>query len=151
MADDDMGATVPAPSVDDEAARLAALYDTGILDTAPDPDFDAVAQLASQICGTPMALVSLVDSDRQWSKAKVACTRSRPAAMCRSARIPSPAMTSPVHRDITGRALRDTLEYGRDYSACRCSKSAARLSEFECTALRVLFTVGLAVDLPVTP
>ncbi len=71
MADEDTGAAVPAPAVDDEAARLAALYDTQVLDTAPDPDFDAVAQLASQICGTPMALVSLVDSDRQWFKAKV--------------------------------------------------------------------------------
>ena len=65
------GQRVPAPSVHDEAARLAALYDTQVLDTAPDPDFDAVAQLASQICGTPMALVSLVDCDRQWFKAKV--------------------------------------------------------------------------------
>jgi signal transduction histidine kinase len=55
----------------DEPARLAALHDAGVLDTAPEEDFDDIALLASEICGTPMGLVSLVDSDRQWFKAKV--------------------------------------------------------------------------------
>ncbi len=62
---------MPAPAVDHEAERLAALHDTLILDSRPDADFDAVAQLASHICGTPMAMVTLIDSDRQWFKAKV--------------------------------------------------------------------------------
>ncbi len=60
-----------APLPDDEPARLAALHDTQVLDTAPEEDFDDIALLASEICGTPMGLVSLVDSDRQWFKAKI--------------------------------------------------------------------------------
>jgi signal transduction histidine kinase len=60
-----------APLPVDEAARLAALFDTQVLDTPPEEDFDDIAQLASEICGTPMGLVSLVDQDRQWFKAKV--------------------------------------------------------------------------------
>ena len=60
-----------APLPVDEPARLAALYDTGVLDTAPEEDFDDIALLASEICGTPMGLVSLVAVDRQWFKAKV--------------------------------------------------------------------------------
>jgi signal transduction histidine kinase len=54
----------------DEPARLAALRDTQVLDTAPEEDFDDIALLASEICGTPMGLVSLVDEDRQWFKAR---------------------------------------------------------------------------------
>jgi signal transduction histidine kinase len=62
---------VKAPLPDDEPARLAALHDAQVLDTAPEEDFDDIALLASEICGTPMGLVSLVDSDRQWFKAKI--------------------------------------------------------------------------------
>ena len=60
-----------APLPEDEPARLAALYDTQVLDTVPEEDFDDIALLAAEICGTPMGLVTLVDSDRQWFKAKV--------------------------------------------------------------------------------
>ncbi|MFI5936245.1 ATP-binding protein [Actinoplanes sp. NPDC051494] len=60
-----------APLPDDEAARLAALRDAQVLDTLPEEDFDDIALLASEICGTPMGLVSLVDENRQWFKAKV--------------------------------------------------------------------------------
>ncbi|MBU2663451.1 GAF domain-containing sensor histidine kinase [Actinoplanes bogorensis] len=59
-----------APLPPDEPARLAALLDAQVLDTAPEEDFDDIALLASQICGTPVGLVSLVDRDRQWFKAK---------------------------------------------------------------------------------
>ncbi|HZH31495.1 MAG TPA: ATP-binding protein [Pyrinomonadaceae bacterium] len=54
-----------------EAARLAALRDCLILDTDADPNFDDITRLASYICATPIALVSLVDADRLWFKAKV--------------------------------------------------------------------------------
>ncbi|MFO7691947.1 MAG: ATP-binding protein [Vicinamibacterales bacterium] len=54
-----------------EADRLAALRRYRILDTEPEQRFDDLALLAAQICGTPMALISLVDRDRQWFKAKV--------------------------------------------------------------------------------
>jgi hypothetical protein len=60
-----------APLPADEPARLAALRDAQVLDTPPEDDFDDIALLASEICGTPMGLVSLVDEKRQWFKAKV--------------------------------------------------------------------------------
>jgi signal transduction histidine kinase len=60
-----------APLPADEPARLAALHDAQVLDTAPEEDFDDIALLAAEICGTPMGLVSLVDENRQWFKAKV--------------------------------------------------------------------------------
>ena len=54
-----------------ETDRLEALLSLRLLDTPPEPQFDAIVQLASRICNTPVALVSLVDHDRQWFKAKV--------------------------------------------------------------------------------
>ncbi|MBM2617012.1 GAF domain-containing sensor histidine kinase [Actinoplanes sp. LDG1-06] len=60
-----------APLPPDEPGRLAALHDAQVMDTGPEEDFDDIALLASQICGTPLGLVSLVDRDRQWFKAKV--------------------------------------------------------------------------------
>lgn len=53
-----------------EPARLAALRDYRILDTAPETAFDDLAFLASHICETPIAIISLIDEDRQWFKAK---------------------------------------------------------------------------------
>ena len=54
----------------DEAARLAALRQYRILDTEPERAFDDLALLASHICETPIALITLVDADRQWFKAR---------------------------------------------------------------------------------
>ena len=55
---------------DDETGRLAALRRYRILDTEPERAFDDLALLASHICQTPMALITLVDADRQWFKAR---------------------------------------------------------------------------------
>ena len=60
-----------APLPEDEHARLAALHEAQVLDTGPEQDFDDIALLASEICGTPMGVVSLVDANRQWFKAKI--------------------------------------------------------------------------------
>src|SRR4051812_44428422 len=60
-----------APTPDNEIDRLSALYALDILDSAPEQDFDDIVQLAANVCGTPMSLVTLVDTDRQWFKAKV--------------------------------------------------------------------------------
>ena len=54
-----------------EAARLAGLRGLNILDSLPERDYDDVVRLASVICGTPVALMSMVDRDRQWFKARV--------------------------------------------------------------------------------
>lgn len=59
-----------APIPTNEAARLAALYDLDILDSAPEKDFDDIVALASNVCGVPMSLVTLIDADRQWFKAR---------------------------------------------------------------------------------
>lgn len=54
-----------------ESARLAALGRYAILDTPPEPAFDDLVLLASRICEAPVALISLVGSDRQWFKARI--------------------------------------------------------------------------------
>ena len=60
-----------APLHPQESARLKALDSFEILDTDPEVQFDDVVQLASAICGVPISLISLLDSERQWFKAKV--------------------------------------------------------------------------------
>ncbi|WP_374577317.1 GAF domain-containing protein [Phenylobacterium sp. J367] len=65
----------------DEEARLKALDRYGILDTAPERAFDDIAQLASILCGTPIAVVNLIARDRQWFKSEVGLgVRSTPLA-----------------------------------------------------------------------
>lgn len=56
---------------DNEEERLIALRELMVLDSAPEPLFDELTMLASKICETPIALISLVDKDRQWFKSKV--------------------------------------------------------------------------------
>ncbi|MFM9917451.1 MAG: PAS domain-containing protein [Rhizobacter sp.] len=53
---------------DNEAACLAALHALEILDSAPEPEFDALTRAAALLCATPIALISLADRDRQWLK-----------------------------------------------------------------------------------
>jgi PAS domain-containing protein len=55
----------------DEASRLAALRAYNILDTGGEEAFDRIVELAAAMFDTPIALVSLVDEDRQWFKAKL--------------------------------------------------------------------------------
>lgn len=59
------------PRPHNEAARLAALRAQQVLDSLPEQMFDDIVRVASNVCGTPIALISLVDEDRQWFKAKV--------------------------------------------------------------------------------
>ena len=59
-----------------ESERLTALYRYEVLDTAPDKSLDDLVHLAAFICQAPIALISLVDSSRQWFKSKVGLTVS---------------------------------------------------------------------------
>ena len=62
---------MPAMTVDDETRRLEVLQSYHLIDTAPEPAFDDIVNMASLMCGTPIALVSLITEDRQWFKARV--------------------------------------------------------------------------------
>jgi PAS domain S-box-containing protein len=60
----------PPAVPNNEAERLNVLRSFQVLDTEPEPEFDDLARLAAHILNTPIALVSLIDSDRQWFKAR---------------------------------------------------------------------------------
>ena len=60
-----------APKPVNEASRLDTLRAYSLLDSLPEREFDDITELASFICDTPIALISLVDEDRQWFKSKV--------------------------------------------------------------------------------
>lgn len=62
--------TIPPRTVTSDAARLEALRALQILDTPTEPKFDRLIEMAKAICETPIALISLVDGERQWFKAR---------------------------------------------------------------------------------
>ncbi|MEZ5508035.1 MAG: PAS domain S-box protein [Gammaproteobacteria bacterium] len=69
----------------DESDRLASLRQTGLLDTPPENRFDRLTHLAAQLFNVPIALVSLVDADRQWFKSRQgldACETGRDISFC---------------------------------------------------------------------
>jgi PAS domain S-box-containing protein len=60
-----------APLPSNETARLAAVHRLGMMDSGPNDEFDALARVAALVCGTEFALISVIDSDRQWMSACV--------------------------------------------------------------------------------
>ena len=55
----------------EEALRLAALHELRLLDTDPEPGFEAITDLVVALTGSSMAAVSLIDQDRQWFKSRI--------------------------------------------------------------------------------
>ncbi len=83
----------------DEATRQRALDGYHVLDSLPDSAFDDIVQLAATLCGTPTALITLIDRDRQWFKARTGFDETqtdRSAAVCDHAiRAPDTLMEIP--------------------------------------------------------
>ncbi len=97
--------STPSPTPTDEAARLADLATYEVLDTPPEADFDDLVKLAAKLCGTPIALVTLVDAERQWFKARVGLELAetpRNQAFC------AHAITAPDHLLVVPDARLDT-------------------------------------------
>ena len=68
-----------------EQGRLKALQDLKILDSQPEKEYDELTELAAYICNTPVALISLIDEDRQWFKSKIGietCETTRDISFC---------------------------------------------------------------------
>ncbi len=77
-----------APFQFSETQRIETLRQYSVLDTAPEEALDDLAAMASHICGTPIALISLVDEHRQWFKAKLGietCETGRDISFCAQA------------------------------------------------------------------
>ncbi len=61
-----ISATIPT----NESERLQELYRMSVLDTQPDEDFNEIVEVASRICKVPISLITLIDTNRLWFKAK---------------------------------------------------------------------------------
>src|SRR6266545_6245625 len=68
---------IPAPLPENESERLEALQRYEVLDTESEQKFDDLTLLARHICDAPIALISLVDSERQWFKSKIGLTTTQ--------------------------------------------------------------------------
>jgi GAF domain-containing protein len=87
-----------APLPADEPDRLAALRALLILDTPPEERFDRIARFVADELEVPIALVSLIDDERQWFKARIgldACSTSRDVAFCAHAILRPAVMVVP--------------------------------------------------------
>ena len=154
----------PRPPADRELGRLLALAAFEILDTPPEPGFNDIASLAAQLCGQPIALVSLVADERQWFKAKVgldACETGRDVSFCEYAvrrrdvfEVPdahadplfrdNPLVTGPPHiRGYAGAPLMTPDGHALG-AVCVAAPGAFRLSEKQIAGLKALARQAMA-------
>jgi formate hydrogenlyase transcriptional activator len=149
---------VKAPVPRNEQERLDVLRRCGILDTAPEPAYDQVVELAAGICGTPVAVITLIDSDRQWFKSKVGLTfseTSRDVAFCAHTIVErnlivvpdakedrrfadNPLVTSDPHIRFYAGAPLITGDGHALGTLCVLDYTPRELSNQQCDALRVL-------------
>lgn len=148
----------PAELPKDEALRIAALMQCGVLDTQPEQDFDDLTALAAELLNVPISLVSLIDTDRQWFKSSVGVDvpeSGRDIAFCSHAILgedlfvvpdatkdarfhDNPFVTEPPHiRFYAGAPLRsaDGFAYG---TLCVIDDQPRELSEEHASILRGL-------------
>ncbi|SFU70854.1 GAF domain-containing protein [Pustulibacterium marinum] len=100
-----------------ENLRLKDVKRLQILDTLPEKDLDDITKLASQICGTPVSLISIIDKDRQWFKSKFGVDfseTSRDLAYCNHA-IKNPAEILEVENALEDDRFKDNpLAHGKN-------------------------------------
>jgi GAF domain-containing protein len=83
---------------ENEAERLNALHQFEILDTKEEKVFDDLTRLAIYICKTPIALITLIDSDRQWFKSRVGVSQfetARDVSFCSHAILQTDSLVVP--------------------------------------------------------
>ncbi|WCS23795.1 GAF domain-containing protein [Methylobacterium sp. NMS14P] len=106
-----------SPPVVVDPARVAALDDLAILDTQPEAAFDDVVRLATRLCATPVALVSLVAVDRQWFKARVGfprCETDLDGSVCKFA-LAEPDLLVIPDLTVDSRTAANTLVTGEPF------------------------------------
>jgi signal transduction histidine kinase/CheY-like chemotaxis protein len=146
------------PQSSGEPARLQALHACRVLDTPLELEFDDVARLAALTCGAPIALVSFVDADRQWFKAKVGLAASEtprrfafcahaiaddrlflvPDASCDERFADNPLVTGDPHIRFYAGVPIVTEDGHRLGTVCVIDTRPRQLGEDQCIALRAL-------------
>jgi hypothetical protein len=106
--------------------RVGALEATGLLDSEVDPAFDRIARLAAQVLNAPVALVSLVDADRQFFKSCLGLPE--PWSSGRRSRIPSASTPSPAASRWSSTTRASTRCWGTTRPSATWASSPTRAS-----------------------